>query len=256
MTRLVWTCAAITMATSALTGYTTFAALTGGVAALGLLTGCSVDLGLCIGLIGDRQLHAHGLESPYGRVLRWVCGAMSVLLNCGAALIDQHWFLALLHAFIPTVLVAVTEYGQSCSLGYTRLIREGELAEQAATAAAAEAQRTRVEAAQREAARAAELARQTQLRELASAVPERPTALSLVPRRPQPPVAPVVSPRRPSPARDTALAWLAARVLENRDLGTIHYRELAEATGLKVDTCKKSLPRWLAQLGERSEVAI
>ncbi|HEY3689666.1 MAG TPA: hypothetical protein VGL46_05110 [Pseudonocardiaceae bacterium] len=115
-----WGCAAIVMVASAANAALTYGAL-GDNRALGLATGVAVDIGLCVALIGDRQLYVHGLSSHWGRVLRITTAAMSLILNTGIAVRDGHYFLALMHAFLPILLVVLTEYGQDVLLQFAAL---------------------------------------------------------------------------------------------------------------------------------------
>jgi len=118
-----WGCAVITMAASAANAALTYGAL-GDNRALGLATGVAVDIGLCVALIGDRRLYAHGLSSTWGRALRVTTAVMSVILNVGISLRDGHYFAALLHSFLPVLLIVLCEYGQDCLLQLTALRRE------------------------------------------------------------------------------------------------------------------------------------
>jgi len=124
-----WACAAITMAASAANAALTYAAL-GDNQLLGLATGLAVDIGLCVALIGDRQLYEHGLSSNWGRGLRITTAVMSLILNVGISLRDGHYFAALLHSFLPVLLIVMTEYGQDVLLQFTALRRERETAQQ------------------------------------------------------------------------------------------------------------------------------
>jgi hypothetical protein len=120
-----WGCAAIVMAGSATNAYLAYGAL-GDNRALGLATGLAVDIGLCVALIGDRRLYAHGLSSNWGRALRITTAVMSLILNTSIALRDGLFLSALMHAFLPILLVVLTEYGQDVLLKFTALRREAE----------------------------------------------------------------------------------------------------------------------------------
>jgi hypothetical protein len=128
-----WGCAAITMAASAANAALTYGAL-GDNRALGLATGVAVDIGLCVALIGDRQLYTHGLSSDWGRALRVTTAVMSLILNVGISIRDGHYFAALLHSFLPVLLIVLCEYGQDCLLQLTALRREQETVRQAPVA--------------------------------------------------------------------------------------------------------------------------
>lgn len=118
-----WGCAAIVMVASAANAALTYGAL-GDNRALGLATGIAVDISLCVGLIGDRRLYAHGLSSTWGRVLRITTAVMSLILNTGISLREGHYFQALLHSFLPVLLIVLCEYGQDVLLRLTALARE------------------------------------------------------------------------------------------------------------------------------------
>ena len=124
-----WGCAGITMAASAANAALTYGAL-GDNRALGLATGVAVDIGLCVALIGDRQLYAHGLSSNWGRALRVTTAVMSLILNVGISLRDGHYFAALLHSFLPVLLIVLCEYGQDVLLQFTALRQQREAAQQ------------------------------------------------------------------------------------------------------------------------------
>jgi hypothetical protein len=118
-----WGCAVIVMAASAANAALTYGAL-GDNRLLGLATGVAVDIGLCVALIGDRRLYMHGITSPWGRALRITTAAMSLILNTGIAVRDGHLFMALMHAFLPILLVVLTEYGQDVLLQFNALARK------------------------------------------------------------------------------------------------------------------------------------
>lgn len=115
-----WICAAIVMVTSAGNAVLTFGAI-GGNRIIGLGLGIAVDIALCVGLIGDRHLALRGLTSHWGRALRITAAVMSVVLATGAALIGGHYFLAVLSAFLPVLLVVLCEYGQDVHLTFASL---------------------------------------------------------------------------------------------------------------------------------------
>lgn len=77
-------------------------------------------------LIGDRRLYAHGLSSNWGRVLRITTAVRSLVLNTCISLRDGHYLSALMHAFLPILLVVLTEYGQDVLLKFTALAQEAE----------------------------------------------------------------------------------------------------------------------------------
>jgi len=118
-----WACAGIVMTASAINAVLTYGAI-GDNRVLGLATGLAVDVGLCVALIGDRRLHAAGMSSPWGRALRITTMLMALVLNAGVAIRDGRWFSALLHAFLPLLLVLVTEYGQALLVAFAALARD------------------------------------------------------------------------------------------------------------------------------------
>lgn len=120
-----WLCAGIVMVASAANAALAYGAL-GDNRALGLATGLAVDIALCVALIGDRRLYAHGLSSNWGRALRITTAAMSLILNTSIALRDGRALSALMHAFLPILLVVLTEYGQDVLLKFSALSRETE----------------------------------------------------------------------------------------------------------------------------------
>jgi len=118
-----WGCAGIVMVGSATNAVLAYGAL-GDNRLLGLATGLGVDIGLCVALIGDRQLHLHGLTSHWGRALRVTTLAMSLVLNVSIALREGQYLSALMHAFLPLLLVVLTEYGQDVLVKFTTLARD------------------------------------------------------------------------------------------------------------------------------------
>ncbi len=64
-----WGCALIVMIGSTWSAAAAYGHL-GDNRALGLATGIAVDIALCVALVGDRRLYAHGLTSNWGRSLR------------------------------------------------------------------------------------------------------------------------------------------------------------------------------------------
>jgi hypothetical protein len=121
------------MAASAANAALTYEAL-GDNRVLGLATGLAVDIGLCVALIGDRRLYAHGLSPNWGRALRITTAVMSLILNVGISLRDGHYFAALLHSFLPVLLIVLCEYGQDILLQFTALRRQEESTDRAGLA--------------------------------------------------------------------------------------------------------------------------
>jgi len=120
-----WGCAAIVMAGSATNAVLAYGAL-GDNRGLGLATGLAVDIGLCVALIGDRRLYAEGLSSTWGRTLRITTAVMSLVLNTSIAVHEGRYLSALMHAFLPILLIVLTEYGQDVLLKFTTLDRQAQ----------------------------------------------------------------------------------------------------------------------------------
>lgn len=170
----VWVCAAIVMTASAANGALTFDALQS-YWPIGLAIGVAVDIALCVALVGDRALHLAGRKSGWGRALRIATAGMSLALNCGASLANGHYAAAAFHAFLPVLLVVLTEASQSYSLRFHAIADEAhaaELTEQQARQAEAD-EATRVDRETRQAERAAEDARREQAAEQARQDRER-----------------------------------------------------------------------------------
>lgn len=87
----------------------------------GLALGVAVDIGLCVALIGDRQLHLHGRTSAWGRTLRIGAAMAALILNCGVAVAIGNYYLAFLHAFLPLLLIALMEYDQDIQLQFAAI---------------------------------------------------------------------------------------------------------------------------------------
>lgn len=117
-----WIGAGIVMATTAANAVATFGAL-GGNRLVGLGVGIAVDVALCVGLIGDRQLALHQITSPWGRALRITAGIMSLTIAVIAAVVQRHYELVALLAFLPVLLIVLTEYGQDVYLAFGRLTK-------------------------------------------------------------------------------------------------------------------------------------
>ena len=137
----LWLDAGIVMSASAVNGGRAFVAL-GEPFAAGLALGVAVDVALAVALWGDRALHLAGESSPWGRVLRVTTALMSGALNCSVAVWSGHYGVAAFHAFLPLLLILLTEYAQSSTLKF------GHIADR--QRAAGEAARTEAELAQRQ----------------------------------------------------------------------------------------------------------
>lgn len=127
----LWADAALVMAASAYNGGQAFAAL-GQQTGAGIALGLAVDVGLAVALIGDRSLHLAGRSSQWGRALRVCTALMSLALNCAVALWMGHYGVAVFHAFLPLLLVLLSEYAQDSTLQF------GEIAAEHAAAVTAE----------------------------------------------------------------------------------------------------------------------
>lgn len=131
----LWTDAALVMAASAWNGGRALHVL-GDPFWSGVLLGLAVDVGLAVALVGDRALHLAGRTEPWGRALRVATAGMSLALNCAVPVWLGQPGLALFHAFLPVLLVLLSEYAQHSTLQF------GEIAagHQAALKAELEAQ--------------------------------------------------------------------------------------------------------------------
>ncbi|MFN2497171.1 MAG: hypothetical protein ABR608_14925 [Pseudonocardiaceae bacterium] len=127
----LWADAVLVMAASAYNGGQAFAAL-GQQMGAGIALGLAVDVGLAVALIGDRALHLSGRQSHWGRALRVCTAGMSLALNCSVALWMGHYGVAVFHAFLPVLLVLLSEYAQDSTLQF------GEIAADHAAAVKAE----------------------------------------------------------------------------------------------------------------------
>ncbi|HEX2299061.1 MAG TPA: hypothetical protein VHH34_11180 [Pseudonocardiaceae bacterium] len=127
----LWADAVLVMAASAWNGGLAFEAL-GQHLGEGIALGVAVDVGLAVSLIGDRALHLHGKSSHWGRALRIITALMSLALNCGVQLWLGHYGVAAFHAFLPVLLVLLSEYAQDTTLQF------GEIAEEHTAAVKAE----------------------------------------------------------------------------------------------------------------------
>ena len=145
----LWADAVLVMAASAYNGGLAFAAL-GQHIAEGIALGLAVDVGLAVALVGDRALHLAGRQSHWGRALRVSTAVMSLALNCAVQLWLGHYGVAVFHAFLPVLLVLLSEYAQDSTLQFGEIAaavkaeREAQLAaDRAAWEAKHEAAATR-----------------------------------------------------------------------------------------------------------------
>jgi len=136
----LWLDAGIVMSASAVNGGRAFVAL-GEPFAAGLALGVAVDVALAVALWGDRALHLAGESSPWGRVLRVTTALMSGALNCSVAVWSGHHGVAAFHAFLPLLLILLTEYAQSSTLKFGHIAGRQRATEEAARAEAELAQR-------------------------------------------------------------------------------------------------------------------
>ncbi|HEX2298555.1 MAG TPA: PT domain-containing protein [Pseudonocardiaceae bacterium] len=119
----LWADAALVMAASAYNGGQAFAAL-GQQTGAGIALGLAVDVGLAVALIGDRALHLAGRSSQWGRALRVCTAIMSLALNCAVALWMGHYGVAVFHAFLPVLLILLSEYAQDSTLQFGEIAAE------------------------------------------------------------------------------------------------------------------------------------
>lgn len=100
--------------------------------AIGVITGLGVDLALAGALVIGRRLRAVGVTTCWSHVLTWLTGVMTLALNSGAAVIQDRYVLAVAHAFLPILLIALCEFGSAAQLKLLQVRRDAETAEQAA----------------------------------------------------------------------------------------------------------------------------
>lgn len=276
----IWACAGITMSASAISGVTSFYTLQndGWGIASGAMTALAVDVALWVVLTGDHLLERIGLTSgPWGRALRWGTAAMSVVLNCLAAIVLPIRVvlkipLILVHAFVPLIMVGLAEYRGECA----RVITPVEVAALAEEEARTLAKNTsiiapseRISEERRGPTARGDLEEQQALlapelqRSLGASPP--PTTVTPFPARPrsdqrklsfpdrgqrsdQPVPTPTTSaPARRSDVRDTAFAWL-----DRHHNAQTTAAKLAEGINGSPHTCKKLLGEWRKN---RQEVA-
>lgn len=144
-----WGVAVVVMTGSAISAGVGFGFL-GEHPAIGVITGLGVDLALAFGLIIGRRLRAVGITTCWGSVLLWLTGLMTLCLNSGAAVLGGRWGLAVAHAFLPVLMVVLTEAGSEAQLKLHRLARERTAAQRAEQDARLAAERAEREAQQRQ----------------------------------------------------------------------------------------------------------
>lgn len=113
----LWIDAALVMAASAWNGGRALENM-GDPFGFGILLGLAVDVGLAAALVGDRALHLNGCSEPWGRALRITTALMSLGLNCSVATSEGRTGLAMFHAFLPVLLILLSEYAQSSTLQF------------------------------------------------------------------------------------------------------------------------------------------
>lgn len=145
----VWSDAALVMAASAWNGGHVLQDM-GDPAGFGTLLGLAVDVGLAVALIGDRTLHLEGKSEPWSRWVRNVTAAMSLGLNCAVPFHLHHWGQMVFHAFLPVLLVLLSEYAQKLTLQFKSIIDEQAARELAEREAARAAERARLDRERRE----------------------------------------------------------------------------------------------------------
>ena len=275
----IWVCAAITMTASVVNGTSVFAMLVIGAlgVVVGLLTSLAVDACLVMVLCGDRQMQALGMTAAWGRALRLVTLLMSLALNCGAALLSGHYFLAALHAIPPLLIVGMSEYGQEVMLTFTAELQRRERERQAvedrqrrerqAVVDAEDAKRTRI--AEEEEARRRREAHQRALtaeaertavankraaeeaERLHSATTERARVAREVLERPR--LVVNNTPRKANaaaPVGQRAQEWLMSQHRAGVDYAEIGPAEIARAIDAKYETCKSSHKTWKAKVAD------
>lgn len=256
ITRGIWVCAGLAMAGSALTGSLTFRRLNEFWGA-GLATAIAVDVALWVVLTGDRQLGAIGHHSGWkGRALRIITALMSGTLNCGFSLLAGEIFLAVLHGFLPILLIGLTEYAGLVDHAITAAVAQARQEVQRAAAVDVVVAAPTVPAPppigwseeKIEGQPASEHIREgdnlpTQSRSLLNPLGSATTPTTKTPLR-------LVSPESAAARRGrvaaAAIAWLTDQHRRGVDTTTITPAQLAQAIGGKIDTCRRNLDEWCA----------
>jgi hypothetical protein len=280
----IWVCASITMLASLINGTSVFYALTHDPigTAVGFLTALAVDACLVVVLCGDRQMQALGLTAAWGRVLRIVTLLMSLGLNCGASIYHEHYGLAVFHAFLPLLIVGMSEYGQEVILTFTRESQRREAERQAGALAVQREQQARVDAEAAKQKRIAEEEDERRRREahqrtltaeaeqtaaankraadeaerLRAATEERAAVAREVLAKPH---LVVDNTRRPKTAAATVggeqvQAWLMEQHRAGVDYQNIGPAEIARVTGAKPETCRKRHGAWKAAVARELDL--
>lgn len=292
----IWACAGISMLTNLLNGTAVFHELlvAAGVAAwlvtvgtvVGLLTAMAVDASLIVVIAAAARMHSLGLTSRWGRVGHVLIALSSLGLNSGSSLVQGHYFLAVLHATCPVLIVLLSLIGQESTMEFARRIQDHEAAERAVgearereaqereareearrlavaeeedgrrrleqhqRALAAEAERA-ASANKRAADEAAKLAAETERRaEVARGVLARPHLVVDNTRR--------AGPTTTAQVGDRAQAWLLeqhrAGVPLDSDDPRVGPVAIAKAIDASKETCRKSHRRWKAAVLEQVRV--
>jgi len=217
----LWADAALVMAASAWNGGRAAQAL-GDPFWWGFMLGIAVDVGLATALAGDRSLYQLGRREPWGRAVRIVTALMSLGLNCAYPIWAGQVGLVLFHAFLPVLLVLLSEYAQSLTLHFNTIAAEqvaavkadwdaNHTAAQAAADSAAEAARIRQE---RDDARVETARLQREITRLSADLESQITATRTAQTQTPPPPAtptqpPTTRPTHKQPAdRETRRQWV------------------------------------------------
>ncbi|HEX2301823.1 MAG TPA: hypothetical protein VHH34_25515 [Pseudonocardiaceae bacterium] len=204
----LWADAVLVMAASAWNSGLAFEAL-GQHLGEGIALGVAVDVGLAVSLIGDRALHLHGKPSHWGRALRIITAVMSLALNCGVQLWLGHYGVALFHAFLPVLLVLLSEYSQDTTLQFGEIAEEHAAAVRAGPAISADTSDS--------GAPVVATAPQVRVEPVQPVAPVRPDPVPVV----RPDFAPAVRPtERPTDSTRTAPAQRPASARAERSSGT------------------------------------
>lgn len=152
----VWAIAGVVMIGSAVSAGFLFHFL-GEHFAIGVLIALAVDLALAAWLRASNRLKALGVKSEIGLTLEVVAALMTLFINVGAALaplVPEHspmarGVLAIVHGFLPVVMVLVSLAGGDAYLKLRRVRDQETAREKAARDAEAERQRSEWESEQR-----------------------------------------------------------------------------------------------------------
>lgn len=242
----VWGVALVVMAVSATTAADLFQ-LHAANWTQGLALGLAIDAALAVALVGDKALAQLGLESGWGKGLRWAATLMSLVLNCSAAWLSGDVLGVTLHAIPPLLLIVLTEAAQSyrtaLSEHHAKIAAAQErLAVDARRKAEQEAQARRDEEEQRRRAAAEDRRREREQRPTQPA-PSKPLVLVAPPDLNVP---------EDAMLKDKARAYFMQQAYradrDPFDPNDIKAVECDRAVGASVGTSKRHIKGWRAEV--------